>query len=192
VAKCTTYICGICGLCVVGGGRGVWCGVWCVVCVVCGVCEVCGCGPRRLEVWVWVWGVCMQHTGICRAQWRRVVTGHGVRYPHRTGCGACGLGPTHWVWRLRLRLPTPGLVGSPYVHSSCLVLVSFAGMSTYLRLPPPRAFTQVFPTAGLYKAVSAKKSGSPTGSRPRSFVYSPWYRPPPVVAARAQASRPVI
>jgi hypothetical protein len=23
---------------------------------------------------------------------------------------------TYWVWRLRLRLPTPGLVGSPHVH----------------------------------------------------------------------------
>jgi hypothetical protein len=28
---------------------------------------------------------------------------------------------------LRLRLPTPGLVGSPEVHSSCLAPVSFAG-----------------------------------------------------------------
>jgi hypothetical protein len=28
---------------------------------------------------------------------------------------------------LRLRLPTPGLVGSPLVHSSCLVPVSFVG-----------------------------------------------------------------
>jgi hypothetical protein len=29
---------------------------------------------------------------------------------------------------LRLRLPTPGLVGSPHVHSSCLGPVSFAGL----------------------------------------------------------------
>jgi hypothetical protein len=34
---------------------------------------------------------------------------------------------TYWVWRLRLRLPTPGLVGSPHVHSSCLAPVGFAG-----------------------------------------------------------------
>ena len=29
---------------------------------------------------------------------------------------------------MRLRLPTPGLVGSPHVHSSCLGPVSFAGL----------------------------------------------------------------
>jgi hypothetical protein len=53
-------------------------------------------------------------------------------------------------------------------------------MSTHLRLQAPRAFAQVLRTAGLCKAVSAKKSGSPTGSRPRSFVYSfCCYRPPP-------------
>jgi hypothetical protein len=37
-------------------------------------------------------------------------------------------------------------------------------MSTYLRLQPPRAFTQVLPTAGLYKAVSAKKVDLPRAS----------------------------
>jgi hypothetical protein len=65
-------------------------------------------------------------------------------------------GSTHWVWRFRLRLPTPGLVGSPHVHSSCLAPVSFAGMSTHLRLqPPPGLSPRFLPTAGLYKAVSA-------------------------------------
>jgi hypothetical protein len=92
---------------------------------------------------------------------------------------------THCVWRLRLRPPTPGLVGSPHVHSSCLAPVSFAGMSPHLRLPAPQTFAQVLPTAGL-STVCKKlsqfffkvKSGSPTGSRPRPFVWSPCYRPP--------------
>jgi hypothetical protein len=100
-------------------------------------------------------------------------TQHLLHY--RPPFGPVRFGSTYWVCcsgRLRLRLPTPGLVGSPHVHSSCLVPVSFAGMSTYLRLQPPRAFAQVLTTAGLYKArgpwhkaVSAKKNGSPTVPR---------------------------
>jgi hypothetical protein len=54
----------------------------------------------------------------------------------RTGCSACGL-------------PTPGLVGSPHVHSSCLGPVSFAGfLLKYLRVHwhslPPRRFAWPF------------------------------------------------
>jgi hypothetical protein len=36
---------------------------------------------------------------------------------------------------LRLRLPTPGLVGSPHVHSSCLAPVG--ELRRYANLPPP-------------------------------------------------------
>jgi hypothetical protein len=61
-------------------------------------------------------------------------------------------------------------------------------MSTYLRLqPPPGLSPRFFFTAGLYKQLSQQKksylsqrSGSPTGSRPRSVVYSfCCSRPPP-------------
>jgi hypothetical protein len=96
---------------------------------------------------------------------------------------------------LRLRPPTPGLVGSPHVHSSCLAPVSFAGMSTYLRLQAPRAFFRpgFCPLQVCINGyLSPKKSGSPTGSRPRSFCYSLVCIATPVVVACAQASRPVI
>jgi hypothetical protein len=77
---------------------------------------------------------------------------------------------------LRLRLPTPGLVGSPHVHSSCLAPVSSAGMSTHLRLQArPGLSPRVLPTVGLYKKLSKpKKMVLPRahGSRPRSVVYS--------------------
>jgi hypothetical protein len=59
---------------------------------------------------------------------------------------------------LRLRLPTPGLVGSPHVHSSCLAPVSSAGMSTYLSAcSPPGLSSRFLPTAGLYKRLSQPK-----------------------------------
>jgi hypothetical protein len=46
-------------------------------------------------------------------------------FVQRTGCSACGLGYPHQVgWSPPMYI----------VHSSCLVPVSFAGMSTYLRL----------------------------------------------------------
>jgi hypothetical protein len=67
--------------------------------------------------------------------------------------------------------------------TSCLAPVSAAGISTYLHLqPPPRRSPRFLPPAGLYKkkATSAKKSGSPRGSWPRSVVYSFCFsRPPP-------------
>ena len=84
---------------------------------------------------------------------------------------------------MRLRLPTPGLVGSPHVHSSCLGPVSFAGMSTYLRLQAPRAFAQVFAHC---RFVYKKRSGSPTGSRPKALLlFLIVYRPPRGGGARS-------
>jgi hypothetical protein len=52
---------------------------------------------------------------------------------------------------------------------------------TSVRLQPPRALAPVFAHCRfvLKKAISAKKNGSPTGSRPRSAVYSfCCFRPP--------------
>ena len=81
---------------------------------------------------------------------------------------------------MRLRLPTPGLVGSPHVHSSCLGPVSFAGMSTYLRLQAPRAFAQVFAHC---RFVYKKKVDPPRAHGPKPSVIPhcvsprpPWWR----------------
>ena len=90
---------------------------------------------------------------------------------------------------MRLRLPTPGLVGSPHVHSSCLGPVSFAGMSSYLRLQAPWAFAQVFAHC---RFVYKKKVDPPRAHGPKPFCYSSLCIAPPVVAARAQASRPIL
>jgi hypothetical protein len=61
-----------------------------------------------------------------------------------------GLCSTYWVWRLRLRLPTPGLVGTSHIHSSCLAPVSFAGFLTNASASIATwAFAQVLPNAAL-------------------------------------------
>jgi hypothetical protein len=70
---------------------------------------------------------------------------------------------TYWVWRLRLRLlPTPGLVGSPHVHSSCLAPVRFAGVNCQRTSAcrPHGLSPRFLPTAGLYKRLSQPKKGS--------------------------------
>ena len=77
---------------------------------------------------------------------------------------------------MRLRLPTPGLVGSPHVHSSCLGPVSFAGMSSYLRLQAPRAFAQVFAHC---RFVYKKKVDPPRAHGPKPSVIPHCVSPPP-------------
>jgi hypothetical protein len=51
----------------------------------------------------------------------------GFHFCFRSVPSGCVQRSTYWVWRLRLGLTTPGLVGSPHVHISFLVPVSFAG-----------------------------------------------------------------
>jgi hypothetical protein len=86
----------------------------------------------------------------------------------RTGCSACGLGYPHQVWW------APPMYMAP---------VGFAGMSTCLHLqPPPGLSPRFLPTAGFHLkkwATSAQKSGSPTGTRPSSVIYSFSFIPPP-------------
>ena len=74
---------------------------------------------------------------------------------------------------MRLRLPTPGLVGSPHVHSSCLGPVGFAGLLIkclhFIGLS--WAFAQLRPhvaSRGLYP--SAVWASAPLG----------WCPPPPL------------
>jgi hypothetical protein len=112
-------------------------------------------------------------------------------FVQRTGCSACGLGHPHQVW----------WAPPSHVHSSYLATVSFAGMSTYLRLQPPRALAPVFAHCRFVStATSAKKrlsqpkkwfSHGLTAQIRRLFLLL-FSRPPPWwwLALSAQASRP--
>jgi hypothetical protein len=86
----------------------------------------------------------------------------------RTGCSACGLGYPHQVW-----WDPPMYIARAWPRWASPVCQRTSACR------PPGLSPRFLPTAGLYKAVSAKKSGSPTGSQPMSFVYSPFGIAPP-------------
>jgi hypothetical protein len=104
---------------------------------------------------------------------------------------------TYWVWRLRVRLPTPGLVGSPHLHSSCLAPVSFAGVNVPPPAAPPGSRPGFCPLqVCLSGYLSQKKRLSQPGMWFSPLAHGPVLRlfllfsRPHVVVARAQAFRP--